>query len=79
MDNVLVHCTAVNLLIENCFKTVFLCKFCSSITLLPDIAHNCNNIDAPQALKNTAGHTYYEITKIELLEDSLEVIYEPVN
>ena len=78
MDNFLLDCTGVDLIIEGSLRRVFICRFCSVITLLPDIAHNCKSVNAPQALRGAAGHTYYEIKSVTPDGDNIDVFYEKI-
>ena len=82
MDDLLVNCTKIQVKIENPQKTqisVYLCRFCSGITLVPDIAHNCRCPNAPDALKGQTQQPFYQATKITMIRGHCEVLYEKAN
>ena len=79
MDNFLLNCNPVNVGIGNHQHRAYLCKFCGSLTKIPDIPHMCPGVNAPEYLKGAAVQAYFKATKLETYLDNFVITYEKVD
>ena len=80
MEDLVVNCTAVEInLGGGRYQKVYLCKFCSSLTKAADLAHNCSNTNAPDALRGDASHLYYRAEKVEVFTNIFVINYEKID
>ena len=63
---------------ERFISTAYVCKFCGSITIEPDIAHRCSGISAPEYLKGDPKEDYYHPVRVETGLDCVNVKFEKV-
>ena len=57
---------------------LFLCKFCYCLTLLADVSHNCENTDAPDALRESPVFIYLRPVTLDLVAGKAAIVYERV-
>ena len=63
---------------ERLHSTAYVCKFCSSITIEPDIAHRCPSLNAPEYLKGEPKEDYYRPVRVETGLDCINIKFEKV-